>query len=547
MDSGRLLKKFQALESERNTIEGVWKLIEQFVLPFRGNFYNDGKSEHEMEWRHRELYDSTAIQAAQTLSASIHGALTSPSFRWFDLRFRNEDLNTNHDAKTWIEECSQLIYYAIQDSNFNLEVNETYTDMVGFGSSVVFEEMDGDEYSEESKLAFSAIPVKECYFDEDHNGFLVNFYRKIEMTPIQMMEKFGEENLPQHIQEMCDDSKGSTEKFTIVFCVYKRKGDEYENVDVTGVVVPAARPYGFKYIMQKDGTELSSGGYYEMPAFIPRWRRTTDSKWGNSPAMVALPDILTVNQLTEMILRSLEKVVDPANMATERGLLSDLDLGAGGLTIVRDLDSLKPYESRARFDVAGMSQGDLRHAIRQAFYVDQLELKDSPAMTATEVQVRYELMQRLLGPTLGRLESDFLSPMITRTFFLLMRADKLPDMPESVAGADFDVQYTGPLSRAQKVDKASSTERWLQNLAGMAEFAPEILDNFDSDEAARDLADTLSVPAKYLRSQNQVRTIRRQRQEQQQRQMEVEQAKAEGEAMKATGEGAQALRGADNG
>ena len=51
-------------------------------------------------------------------------------------------------------------------------------------------------------------------------------------------------------------------------------------------------------------------------------------------------------------------------------------------------------------------------------------------MTATEVQVRYELMQRLLGPTLGRFQSEFLNPLIERVFGIMFRANAFLPAPE---------------------------------------------------------------------------------------------------------------------
>jgi hypothetical protein len=213
------------------------------------------------------------------------------------------------------------------------------------------------------------------------------------------------------------------------------------------------------------------------------------------------------------------------------------------MTVVRTLDDIKPYESRARFDVAELHYDKLRSSIRSAFHVDQLELKDSPAMTATEVQVRYELMQRLLGPTLGRLQSDFLSPMIERTFFILYRAKALPPIPEGLSATDLDIQYTGPLTSAQKVDQAAKVERWLQNLAMLADIKPEVLDVFDADAAARGMGDILNVPAAYVKSAEAVKADRKARQQQQQAQQELMMAQQAGDAAQSIGKGAKEIAG----
>jgi hypothetical protein len=57
-----------------------------------------------------------------------------------------------------------------------------------------------------------------------------------------------------------------------------------------------------------------------------------------------------------------------------------------------------------------------RNAIRDTFYVNQLMMQNGPQMTATEVVQRNEEKMRLLGPVLGRLQSELLRPLIDRTF-----------------------------------------------------------------------------------------------------------------------------------
>jgi len=91
MDAIEIKQRYDALWGIRKTVEQDWDLIEKFITPLRGGkFFQDQSSEHEIDWRRgRDVFDSTAILAANTLASSIHGALTSPSNRWFTLRFRN--------------------------------------------------------------------------------------------------------------------------------------------------------------------------------------------------------------------------------------------------------------------------------------------------------------------------------------------------------------------------------------------------------------------------------------------------------------------------
>ena len=541
MNNEQIIKRLEHLTAERKTIDSTWQTIEKYITPYRGQFFEDQTSEHEQNWRKREIFDSTAVNACQTLSASIHGSITSPAFRWFDLQFRVDQLNQTQEAKEWLDDTADRIYNALQESNFNLEVGECYTDLVSYGTSVVLEEFTGDELTGENiELTFSAVPIKEAYFEEDHKGGIATFYRRLMWTPSQIISKFGEENVPEKINAL--QAKGHTDRMEVIYCIWKRKGID----DVDGIVAPEKRPYAYRYILKEGCCELGEeGGYYEMPAYAPRWRKTSESKWGNSPAMNALNDVLTLNELVELILRSAEKVIDPPWVTTMNNIMSDLDMRPAGLNVVRDPSKLMPMNSAARFDVSQLQKGDLVQAIQKAFYMDQLQLKDSPAMTATETMARMELMQRTLGPTLGRLQSDLLDPLISRTLNILFRSGQLKELPESLQkmGGDIDVSYVGSLSRSQKMDGIANVERYLGLLGGIAQFKPEVLDLFNQDKAARDLGVDLNIPAAYLNSDEDVQALRQQRAEQQKAQFEAENMKMGGEAMQAVGKGQKELEG----
>ena len=99
MDCNNLKKQFDALVTDRRTLDQVFELIEKFVVPFRGRFFEEDAGENSIEWRKRDKFDDTAVMAAQTLASSIQSALTSPSTKWFSFLFRQDELNKNEEAK----------------------------------------------------------------------------------------------------------------------------------------------------------------------------------------------------------------------------------------------------------------------------------------------------------------------------------------------------------------------------------------------------------------------------------------------------------------
>ena len=546
MDNLMIKGRYDALTMEKKVLEQTLQLIEQFMVPFRGKFFRTQSSELEIEWRRREIYDSTAIMAVQTLASSMQSGLTSPSAPWFGLRYRQEWLNDDITARTWLEICAIIMRDVLHDSNFDVESAEFYTDLVAFGTAVITEEAESE--TEWEGLDFSSVPMREIFFEENYRGGLLRLYRRFQWRPLQIVDKFGKEKLNQvapHIVEQSEQLGGaSAERQEIIFVVYPRDEVNLAELDTTQPIPPLKRPYGWKYILHRDGTLLDEGGYYEMPAFVSRWRKVSGSTWGYGPAHIALSDVLTVNELVETNLEALAKVVDPALVTTQRGVIGDLDLARGGLTVLRSMQDLAPFESGAKFEVTYLDMQRLQTAIDKAFYVDQLQLKESPAMTATEVQVRYEMMQRLLGPTLGRLQTDFLDPVIGRTFAICARAGLFPDMPPVVQDnqGQMAIEYLSPMARAQRMDSSRSTQEWLGTLGGMAEFMPDVLHLPDSEEIARGLGRDMNVPAKFIRTKKEVAQRIAAEKEQQEKMMASQQAQAEGQAQQAQAEGAKQMR-----
>lgn len=549
MEASEIKQRFEKLVSLRQTVNETWDQIERFIAPYRGRFFKDETSENSIEWRRPQIFDSTAIMASQSLASHLHAGLTSPKVKWFELRFRDQELKDNREAKAWLDECTTICFQTLQDSNFTTQASETYQDLTDFGTSFLIEEpANTDPTSDKWKgIRFNSVPIKEGYFEQDDNGDVANFYRVYEWSAVQILSHFGEEQTPDWVKDKASDPEQAEQRHKLIQCVYRRWNINEDEINTLKPLAAKARPYGMKWVLHSDASEVGlEGGYYEMPAFVPRWRKTSSSMWGNSPSMVALSDVMTLNRLVELNIQAMEKVVDPAILTTERGLIGDLDLNPAGLSVVRSLDDIKTFESGARFDVTYQEMMRYRDQIREYYMIDQLMLPPmagTPA-TATEIAARVSQLERLIAPTLGRLQADFLDPLINRTFRILLRAGRLPSPPESVEGiSSIDIEYVGALARSQQQDQVSATDRWLMQLMNVAQMNPDVLDVPDWDAMMKGTAEMLGVPAKYAKPDAEIARVRKQREKMQQAAMEAEIAKTQGEAMEAQGKGEQAMTG----
>ena len=165
-------------------------------------------------------------------------------------------------------------------------------------------------------------------------------------------------------------------------------------------------------------------------------------------------------------------------------------------------------------------------------------------MTATEVVQRNEEKMRILGPVLGRLQSELLQPMIIRIFNIMLRNKLLPDAPEILLNQEIDVEYVSPMAQAQRGQELSSIVRGLELFGQIGQVAP-VSDYIDPQGLVKHLIKILGLPAKMIRSDSEVEELAQQKAEAQQQQMQMQQQMAESEMARNVAPAVQAVSNAE--
>jgi hypothetical protein len=502
----QLDRRYKTLQSQRSNWENHWQELADYMLPRKADIT---KKRTQGDKRTELIYDGTAIHAVELLASSLHGMLTSPSSPWFSMRYRNPDLQNNDLANEWLELCLDQMYQAFNRSNFQQEIHELYYDLVVFGTAAFYIE------SNEDGLRFSSRHIAEICISENSKGQVDTVYRKFKMSARAMAQRFGEENLPAQCQK--DLKNEPYKEHEIVHAVYPRS-------EAKGKLAKD-KPVASVYYHADTRKLLSEGGFDEFPFMVPRFNKDSVSSYGRCPAMNALPDVKMLNKMSEVTIRAAQKQIDPPLMVPDDGFMLPVRTTPGSLNFYRSgtRDRLEPLNIGANNPLGLNMEEQRRNAIRQAFYVDQLLMAQGPAMTATEVLQRNEEKMRLLGPVLGRLQSELLQPLISRSFSLLLREGLLPPAPEQLQGQDIDIEYVSPLAKAQKLTDLQSMLRGFEVMMQVAEIAP-VMDYLDSDKLVQYLVDVTGIPARVIRSDEEVARIRRQQQEAAQAQAQMEQS-----------------------
>lgn len=504
MAAKQIIEKFEKLKSDRMNWDDHWQEIADYVLPRKDDIYKTrtfGEKKGNVK-----VFDSTGIHANELLASALHGMLTNPSTQWFELTTGNELLDQQDDVRLWLQSAVRQMHRVLNNSNFQTEIHEVYLDLGSFGTACMRMEED-----DEDVIRFHSRPIYEAYIAQNNKGQVDTVYRSWFWSTRQIVQEFGEEALPDMMLAELKDGKGRYSDHEVIHAV-EPVTDYYEgDIDEKGFKFRSV------YVLKEKQVVLSTGGFKEFPYVIPRWTKIAGETYGRSPAMKALADIKMINQVMKTTIRSAQKTVDPPLMLPDDGIILPLRTAPGGINYYRagSPDRIEPLQTGSRIDFGYQMMEQIRLRIREAFFIDQLQLGQGPQMTATEVSQRTEEKLRLLGPILGRQQFELLRPLIDRLFNIMMRRELFEPAPEAIAESVLNVQYSSQIAKAQRSADANSFMRVIGTIGPIVQMQPEIMDNIHGDQALRFLAKAYGLPEEVIRPLEDVVQAREARQQQQ--------------------------------
>lgn len=516
MTPEEVVRKFEKLQGARVNWDSHWEEIADYTVPKKKDVFTK-YNKQPGEKKNTHLYDATAIHANELLASALHGMLTNPSVQWFELTTGDPNLDANDKVKAWLQEAVKRIHQVLNNSNFQTEIHEVYLDLGSFGTSSMRIEED-----DEMIIRFSSRPIYELYIDENYKGIVDTVFREYSMTGRQILQEFGEKNFPPH--QLDAVKKDLMKKWDVIHGVLPSKDAGKK----------ASKKFSSYHVLKELRVMLKESGFFEFPYVIPRWTKISGEIYGRSPAMKALPDIKMINEIMKTTIRAAQKIVDPPLMAPDDGIIMPIRTTPGGLNYYRSGtgDRIEPLETRGRIDLGIQLIESIKVQIRQAFFIDQLQLNEGPQMTATEVMQRTEEKLRLLGPILGRQHFELLKPMIDRIFGIMVRKDLLPqDVPPELEDRELEVQYSSMIARAQRSSEAENFNRVFSFIAPLVELNPSVIDNINFDGTVRKLANIFNLPHEMFNDQEVVDANRQQRQQLEQQQIDQQQQLADAETI----------------
>lgn len=503
VDVAKLKSRLNALKGLRQPHEQIWKDCADYSLPhLSGGFNGEVKSATEIQHQKAKLLDGTATEGVTTSADGFMGGMTPANKLWFGLDAGNETA----EERAWLAQSARLIWENLHTSNFDAEAYDAVLSIIVMGWFVLYiDEDDGGGYYTEHW------PEAQCFIASSRQGGRVDtIYREFPLSAGAMVKQYGRERVSEQVRQMVDAGK-QDETVMVLWAIEPR--EDYG----TGGAVPASRlPFASCHIELANGHTLRESGYHEFPCVVPRWRRLAGTPYALGPMSDALPDSKSVNEVARWEFAAAETVIAPPLKVVDDGVIDarKIRLGPRKVIVCADTNNIAPLLTGAKVEFGQVMVDRLEAKIRRALMADLFDkILQDPAMTATQVNAILGMLRQRMGPRFGRLQAEWLQPLIERAYGLALRAGVLGQPPASLMRRNYAIKYLSPLALAQRVEEVAAMERHEQSLAVEAQADPSVLDTYDWRGGARKRAELLGISPELVRDEKAVKQLQAQRAE----------------------------------
>jgi head-to-tail connecting protein len=495
-----IVQDFDYLWSKQGNFRILWNNTAQFVMPAWDNFVGEFAEGVNRNYR---LFESTGMIGNQRFGAVMEAMLTPRSQVWHKLHAEDEEANDRPEVKQWLDRVNRILFAARYhpEANFASQAHECYMSLGAFGNNFMYV----DEAVGHS-LRYRAVPLSELCWAVNHQGRVDTIYRKFKYTAKQAVQDFTLDRCPSKIQRAYNTPGQRFQEFEFLQVIRPNMGHQ------PGAYGSRGMRFECYYIALASKQLVEQGGYRSFPGGVGRYRVAPREVYGRGPAQECFPDIRTSNEMMKTALRAGQKAVDPPILLSEDSVLQNFNQRPGANNYAMVTSDGKPlaipFKTEGNFQFGEQMHQKVNGAINDSFLVSlfQILIERPPQATATEVLVRAQEKGELISPAMGRQQSEFLGPIVHRELDLMWCAGQIPPPPKSLmkSGKGIRVEYTSPLARALRAEAGTAILSFTSDILQLAQVDPTVTKIFDAHEAAHEMADIRGVPAKIVRSEEQV-------------------------------------------
>jgi hypothetical protein len=268
------------------------------------------------------------------------------------------------------------------------------------------------------------------------------------------------------------------------------------------------------YISVDDKSIVNESGFTSWPYSNSRYQVATGEIYARSPAMECWPAILTLQEQKKTLLRAGQKEVDPPLLLSEDGILGQFNLKSAALNygaLSSDGTPLvAPLKTGANIP-AGIELMQIERADVDDSFLSSLWNMVANENIETAAQV-YELARMRainLAPLMSRVDSEDIGPMIHRELDIAAKMGLLPPMPRRLQemGGGYKPVNTSPLAKLMRAQDGLAIVRTWESAGTAIALDKRAANVLKVPEQLRELAEINGVPAKLVRSLEEIEQI----------------------------------------
>lgn len=519
-----LLRDQAAFETQRSHFDATNQRIAELIWPASALF--QVKAGAQGQRRDQYAFDATAALALPRFAAAVEAVLCPRTQLWHTLAPADDELAKLPTVKRYCEALTKAVFRAryAAAAGFTYATGEHFQSLGAFGNGCTF--LDDDLRNR--SLRYRAIFPGVVWVGVDHAGRVDRVHRKLTLSARQAVRLFREP--PERVRKAL--AKSPDQEFDFLHCVKPRHDFDPGRRDYRGMA------WASYYALASADDWLEEGGYRRMPYLFSRFMTAPGETYGRGPASQVLPTLNTANEQAKTLLRAGQRAVDPAIMTVDDDALEPFSVRSNAMNHgwLDDKGNPRavPFNAGANLPWGAEAIADSRSVINDAFFVTLFQiLVQSPQMTATEALLKAQEKGELLGPSVGRQQTEYIEPTVERELDLLSQVPRLlPEMPPELAeaGGVMTVKHASPLDKLRRAGEGAAMMRHVEAITPIAQFKPEVLDGINWPKFQRELAEIQGVPESVQLSEDELAEVQASNAEQAQLAQLVEAAPLAGKA-----------------
>ena len=508
-------KRWNSLKTEAASWTASWQMLSDYINQKRGWFAS--RPNRGQMINHQILLENHATQANKTLASGLLSGMTSPSRPWFKLTLDDVTMDMAPGARAWLDEVQRRMEKVMNKSNIYSALYNAYEELGQFGTScfLILEDFD-------TVIRCRSYTAGEYYLSIDSRWRINGFARYYWMTVEQLVKEFGLESCSPQVQAQWKN--GQADNWICISHLIEENTKRTEGVETfdNKKYRSAYWEYG------NDNGVLAVRGYDRFPVIATRWEAaTTDQIYGFGPGWYALGNVKELQRTRLDKLIAQEKMHNPP-MIEDASVLTHSNIMPGGVTKVTGQTpntGVRPaYQINPVLESFNLLEAELKSSIDRDFFVNLFMMLlnvDTGKMTATEVSERQQEKIMMMGPVLYRLQEELLDPVMELIYGIMLDVGMIPPPPEELAGMALRVKYVSILAQAQQalgVEQINRVVGYVGNIVASIgpinpQAAQEAIDTLNIGESVREVSTLEGIPARLVRTREEVVTLNEQRAE----------------------------------